>query len=77
MRLALNENESFVVTLHPSIALDYILNLIHEGYSIHAHENTTGTAIVIRIKKKEGGKKQTINISNKAKRILETFMYTC
>ncbi|MEO9365190.1 MULTISPECIES: hypothetical protein [Candidatus Nitrosocaldus] len=72
-RLAISDNERYVVTLHPSIALDYILALIAQGYSIHAYENATRTAIVIRVKKKE---KQTVNISNKAKRLLEIFMYS-
>ena len=71
-KLAIGDNERYVVTLHPSIALDYILALIVQGYSIHAYENPTGNAIVIRIKKKEG--KQTINISKKAKRLLESIM---
>lgn len=73
LALALNDNESYVVTLHPSIALDYILLLIVQGYSIHAVSSVSGNAIVIRVKKKNG--KQTINISNKVKRLLESFMY--
>lgn len=69
--LALSYNEAYTVILHPSLALECIVTLLTQGYSLHIKENEAGTAVIIRIKKKE---KQTVNISNKAKRMLECVM---
>lgn len=70
-RLTLSSDEAYTVVLHPSLALDCIATLIEQRYSLHVTENEVGTAVIIRIKKKE---RQSVNISNKVKRMLESIM---